>query len=277
MQARDPDGATASGPGATSAGPTGRASRWSCWRSAKLFDPSLLWWRLLRVAADATAARARLGARARPGGPRWALAAWAAAAVTAAQPTSANPYRPGARLRARRRAARHARASRPGRAAGRAGGVLAPGRGRDRGAGGRGDRGPARAARRTRRRAARARGAAAPCSRRPRRAAVVLYLPVRRRGGPRTAVDALVVQSRPATARAGGCRSRSPTTAAARWPPRRWRGPQGRARLLPAARGARARARRVAARLRPAMAARSRLLVLGRRLRSSTCSREPTT
>jgi hypothetical protein len=63
----------------------------------KLFDPSLLWWRLLRVAADATAA-VLVWALARDAGPRWALAAWAAAAVTAAQPTSANPTAPALAL-----------------------------------------------------------------------------------------------------------------------------------------------------------------------------------
>ncbi len=60
----------------------------------KLFDPSLLWWRLLRVAADATAA-VLVYALVREHRPeRWAYAAWAAAAVTAAQPTSANPTAP---------------------------------------------------------------------------------------------------------------------------------------------------------------------------------------
>jgi hypothetical protein len=56
-----------------------------------LFDPSVAWWRLLRVAADATAALA-VWALVRPAGPRWAAAAWLAAAVTVAQPTSANPF-----------------------------------------------------------------------------------------------------------------------------------------------------------------------------------------
>ena len=59
----------------------------------KLFDPSLLWWRLLRVAADATAA-VLVYALVRDERPRWAFAAWAAAAVIAAQPTSANPTAP---------------------------------------------------------------------------------------------------------------------------------------------------------------------------------------
>jgi hypothetical protein len=56
-----------------------------------LFDPSVAWWRLIRVGADATAALA-VWALVRPAGPRWALAAWLAAAVTVAQPTSANPF-----------------------------------------------------------------------------------------------------------------------------------------------------------------------------------------
>ncbi len=61
--------------------------------AAKLLGPSLLWWRLLRVAADATAALL-VWALVRDARPRWALAAWAAAAVTAAQPASANPAGP---------------------------------------------------------------------------------------------------------------------------------------------------------------------------------------
>jgi hypothetical protein len=86
----------------------------------KLFDPSLLWWRVFRVAADATCA-VLVWALARPAGPRWALAAWAAAAVTTAQPTSANPTAPalafglGALLLAGKRHAAHAGAARPGR------------------------------------------------------------------------------------------------------------------------------------------------------------------
>jgi hypothetical protein len=57
----------------------------------KVFDPSVMWWRIVRVAADATAALLVWKLVARAAGPRWALAAWAAAALTAAQPTSANP------------------------------------------------------------------------------------------------------------------------------------------------------------------------------------------
>lgn len=57
-----------------------------------LFEPSVAWWRVLRVAADATSALA-VWALVRPvAGDRWALAAWLAAAVTVAQPTSANPF-----------------------------------------------------------------------------------------------------------------------------------------------------------------------------------------
>ena len=59
----------------------------------KVFGPSLLWWRLLRVAADATAALL-VYLLVRDRRPSWALPAWAAAAVTAAQPTSANPTGP---------------------------------------------------------------------------------------------------------------------------------------------------------------------------------------
>jgi hypothetical protein len=57
----------------------------------KVFDPSVMWWRIVRVAADATAALLVWRLVARAAGPRWGLAAWAAAALTAAQPTSANP------------------------------------------------------------------------------------------------------------------------------------------------------------------------------------------
>ncbi len=61
--------------------------------AGKALGPSLLWWRLLRVAADATIA-VLVWALVREARPRWALAAWAAAAVTTAQPTSANPTAP---------------------------------------------------------------------------------------------------------------------------------------------------------------------------------------
>ena len=56
------------------------------------FEPSVLWWRLLRVAADASIA-VIVWALVRPAaGERWALAGWLAAAVTIAQPTTANPF-----------------------------------------------------------------------------------------------------------------------------------------------------------------------------------------
>src|SRR3954471_1201295 len=57
-----------------------------------LFEPSVAWWRVVRVAADATAALAVWGLVRRDAGQRWALAGWLAAALTAAQPTSANPF-----------------------------------------------------------------------------------------------------------------------------------------------------------------------------------------
>src|SRR5829696_10102116 len=57
----------------------------------KAFGPSVLWWRIVRVAADATTAVLVWHLTGRAAGPRWALAAWFAAAVIAAQPTSANP------------------------------------------------------------------------------------------------------------------------------------------------------------------------------------------
>lgn len=62
-----------------------------------LLGPSLVWWRLLRVAADATAA-VLVYALVRDHRPRRALPAWAAAAVTAAQPVSANPTAPALAL-----------------------------------------------------------------------------------------------------------------------------------------------------------------------------------
>ena len=57
----------------------------------ELFEPSVAWWRVLRVAADATIALLVWILVRREAGPRWALAGWLAAAVTIAQPTSANP------------------------------------------------------------------------------------------------------------------------------------------------------------------------------------------
>jgi hypothetical protein len=56
------------------------------------FEPSVMWWRLLRVAADASIA-VLVWVLVRPvAGERWALAGWLAAAVTIAQPTTANPF-----------------------------------------------------------------------------------------------------------------------------------------------------------------------------------------
>jgi hypothetical protein len=57
----------------------------------KVFGPSVVWWRIVRVAADATTAVLVWHLTGRAAGPRWALAAWFGAAVIAAQPTSANP------------------------------------------------------------------------------------------------------------------------------------------------------------------------------------------
>ena len=57
----------------------------------KLFEPSVIAWRILRVVADATIALLVWALVSREAGPRWALAGWLAAAVTIAQPTSANP------------------------------------------------------------------------------------------------------------------------------------------------------------------------------------------
>jgi len=64
----------------------------------KLGGPSVIWWRLARVAADATAALLVWRLTGRAAGPRWALAAWAATALIAAQPTSANPVAIGLAL-----------------------------------------------------------------------------------------------------------------------------------------------------------------------------------
>jgi hypothetical protein len=58
----------------------------------KVFGPSVVWWRVLRVAADATIALLVWALVRRPAGDRWALAGWLTAAVTIAQPTSANPF-----------------------------------------------------------------------------------------------------------------------------------------------------------------------------------------
>jgi hypothetical protein len=60
----------------------------------KAFGPSVVWWRVLRVAADATIALLVWLLARREADGRWALAGWAAAAVTIAQPTTANPFAP---------------------------------------------------------------------------------------------------------------------------------------------------------------------------------------
>src|SRR4051812_12800708 len=56
----------------------------------KLLGPSALWWRLLRVAADASTA-VLVWVLVRDARPRWALPAWAAAALIAAQTTGPGP------------------------------------------------------------------------------------------------------------------------------------------------------------------------------------------
>ena len=58
----------------------------------KVLGPSVVWWRVVRVAADATIALLVFALVRRPAGDRWALAGSFAAAVTIAQPTSANPF-----------------------------------------------------------------------------------------------------------------------------------------------------------------------------------------
>jgi hypothetical protein len=57
----------------------------------KVFGPTVVAWRVLRVIADATIALLVWTLVRREAGPRWALAGWLAAAVTIAQPTTANP------------------------------------------------------------------------------------------------------------------------------------------------------------------------------------------
>ena len=53
---------------------------------------SVVWWRLVRSAADATVAVLVFALVRRQAGTAWGLAAWAAAAVTMAQPVVANPF-----------------------------------------------------------------------------------------------------------------------------------------------------------------------------------------
>jgi hypothetical protein len=58
------------------------------------FGRSVVTWRVIRVAADATIALLVWALARREAPPRWALAGWLAAALTIAQPTSANPFAP---------------------------------------------------------------------------------------------------------------------------------------------------------------------------------------
>jgi hypothetical protein len=59
---------------------------------AETFGPSVLWWRLVRVAADATVALLAFCLVRRSAGARWGAAAWLACALTMAQPSLANPF-----------------------------------------------------------------------------------------------------------------------------------------------------------------------------------------
>ena len=83
--------------------------------ASELFGPSLLWWRMLRVAADATAA-VLIWALVRDAGPRWALARVGRRGRHRCPAGQRQPDRPGARARARRGPARVARRTRRGRA-----------------------------------------------------------------------------------------------------------------------------------------------------------------
>ena len=60
--------------------------------AADAFGPSVLWWRLVRVAADATVALLAFALVRRSADARWGTAAWLACAVTMAQPSLANPF-----------------------------------------------------------------------------------------------------------------------------------------------------------------------------------------
>ena len=57
----------------------------------KLFGPSLIWWRVLRVALDAVIALEAFVLVRRSGGRGWALAAWAAVAAAMAWPSGPGP------------------------------------------------------------------------------------------------------------------------------------------------------------------------------------------
>ena len=241
----------------------------------------MVWWRVLRVAADATAALVVWALVRRDAGHRWALAGWLAAAVTIAQPTSANPF-PVALALALVRRARGARRGRPVAA-----GLLAA-----LAAFWRPDIGvvaalaavaallaaaapAARRGRRTRRwpapRAARGRTALA--------AGVALYAPFAVAAGPGRLWDALV-----GIAAGDGDAWRLPFPLDYDGPLRGWppsalaedlKDVLGFYLPLRGARAGRRRARRAAAPPAPAVAGARRLLVLASAARS-TCSRAPT-
>jgi hypothetical protein len=64
----------------------------------KLFGPSLLWWRIVRVAVDATVALLAFVYVRRHAGTAWALGAWVAAAGAMAWPTGPGPNPPALAL-----------------------------------------------------------------------------------------------------------------------------------------------------------------------------------
>ena len=64
----------------------------------KLFGPSLLWWRIVRVAIDATVSLLAFAYVRREAGTGWALAAWVAVAGAMAWPSGPGPNAPGLAL-----------------------------------------------------------------------------------------------------------------------------------------------------------------------------------
>jgi hypothetical protein len=62
------------------------------WLADRLFGPSVLWWRIVRTAADATISVLAFALVRRQAGTGLAAASWLAVAVTMAQPTVANPF-----------------------------------------------------------------------------------------------------------------------------------------------------------------------------------------
>ncbi len=74
--------------------PYGPAQPYAFGASFELLGPSLLWWRVLRVACDAGVALMVWILVRREASPRLALAGWLAAACAMAQPTSATPFPP---------------------------------------------------------------------------------------------------------------------------------------------------------------------------------------